>query len=197
MVMNMLAIKAISASFATDMLLAGGQSQNESALAPAIYGLARQPPRHLPNILLTSGNDSAVRTSESKRHAERLRLHGHDVGLPRGLHNPQGHCLGNGNDQQDIMFVGDFGDSGHILNGAEEVGRLYQYAGSLRDNRRFQLLQVDAAVFLEPDLPDRHTLMMCVCREYFSVFGVDAASHRDRTPAGQSYRHQYRFGRCR
>src|SRR6185295_13239879 len=56
--------------FATDVLLASGQGQNESALAIAICSLARQPPRHLANKLFAGGDHATVWSSEAERHAK-------------------------------------------------------------------------------------------------------------------------------
>ena len=71
------------------MLLAGGQGEDESALALLVDGLTDEASGHLADVFFARGDDAAVRTAESKRHAERLRLHGDNICLPGRFYNSQ------------------------------------------------------------------------------------------------------------
>ena len=136
---------------AADVLLAGGERQHESALAVAVARLADQAAGNLAHELLARRHHAAVRSAESERHAERLRLHADDVGLRRRLHDAQRNRLGDRDDQQRAFLVDDLADRGDILNGAEEVRRLDQHAGGLAVDRLVERLQIDAAVLQVAD----------------------------------------------
>src|ERR1700758_3503210 len=79
---------------APNVLLARGERENKSALALLVDGLADQASWHLADIFFPSGYHATVRATKAKRHAERLRFHGDDVGLPWGLHNAKRNGLG-------------------------------------------------------------------------------------------------------
>src|SRR6185312_715758 len=72
-----------------DVLLAGGERQNESALPVAVGGLADKPSGHLPDIGFTRGDHTTVRTTKTKWHTERLGLHGDDICRAWRLDDPQ------------------------------------------------------------------------------------------------------------
>src|SRR6185437_12643242 len=63
---------------AADVLLASRQRQYPAAAAFGVGGLADQPARHLPHMLLTRGEKADMRPAEIERVAERLAFGGDD-----------------------------------------------------------------------------------------------------------------------
>ena len=109
---------------ATNVLFAGGEREHEATFAILIGGLADQPSRQLADKLFASRDHPTVRAAEPRGHAERLRFHGDNIGLPRGLNDSEGHSFRDRNDQHSAMLVGDIRDRRDIFNRAQEVGRL-------------------------------------------------------------------------
>src|SRR5277367_7196621 len=70
-----------SGFLATDVLLASGQRQYESAAAFGIGGLARETAGHLPHEFIAGGDDACEWATITWREAEALRFHGDDVGF--------------------------------------------------------------------------------------------------------------------
>src|SRR5271165_421111 len=106
---------------ATDVLLAGGKRQHESALAVAIASLAHKASWHLAHKLVARSDYTAVRSAETKRHAEGLRLHTYDVGFSRRLHDAKRNRFGDRDDEQRALLVNDCARLSGILDSPEEV----------------------------------------------------------------------------
>ncbi len=66
---------------AADVLLAGGEGEDEAALAVHVVGLADEAAGHLAQEFFLAGDDAAVGAAEAEGYAEGLRLHGDDVGF--------------------------------------------------------------------------------------------------------------------
>src|SRR5437660_5716613 len=105
----------------TDVLLPRGERENESALASTICGLANQPPGHLPDVLLTSRDYTAIWPPEPKRHSERLRLHRNYVCLAGWLYDAKRNRFGNRNHQQSAALVRKFSNATNTFDRPEKV----------------------------------------------------------------------------
>ena len=130
---------------AADVLLPRSQRQNKSAIPCPIDRLPGQPSRHLAHILLLGRDHAAERTAIAERHAERLRLHGDNVGLDRRPHHAERNRLGNRNDQQRALRVRDLRNGRNVFNDAEKVRALDQHAGRLIGDCRLQRFEIDAS----------------------------------------------------
>ncbi len=69
--------------FAADVLFAGGQGQDEPALAIGIHGFPAQAARHLPDVFFTAGEEAQMWPAERHGNTDGLRFAAHDVGLHR------------------------------------------------------------------------------------------------------------------
>ena len=65
---------------AADVLLAGGERQDEAALTLRVDGLAGEPARHLADVLFAAGEEPDVRSAELQPDADRLAFADDDVG---------------------------------------------------------------------------------------------------------------------
>src|SRR5260370_28629685 len=68
-----------SGPFAADVLLARSEREHESALAIGIRSLAREPPGHLPHVLVPRSNHTGERPAVAPRPPETLAFHRDDV----------------------------------------------------------------------------------------------------------------------
>ena len=139
---------------AADVLLAGGQRQDEAAPAVLVDRLAGDPAGHLAQEFLLAGHEAEVGPAEAQREAERLGLAGDDVGpeLARALRaEPSGQGLGDDGHRQGLDAVGGVGEGLDVLDDAEEVRRLIDDGGRLVVERAAELGRVDPAVGAEPD----------------------------------------------
>src|SRR6202008_668928 len=106
-----------------------------------------------------SGDHATIRATTAERHAERLRFHGDDVGLPWRLPNAKGNSLGDRNNQQRAVLVSDFGDAVDVFESAKEVRRLDKDAGGLGRDRLLKFFEVDAATIGKSHCGERHSLV--------------------------------------
>ena len=113
------------------MLLAGGEGEDEAALAVAVGGLSGEASGDLADELFAGGDDSGVGTAVAERHAEGLRFQRDDIGFGGRAHDAERDRLGDGDDQQRALGVDHVGDGGNVFDGAEEVGRLDEHAGGV------------------------------------------------------------------
>ena len=130
---------------AADVLLAGAERQDEAALAVAVLGLADEAARHLAEELFLAGDHAAVGSAESDGDAEALGFEGDDVGLGRGFDDAERDGLGDGDDQQRALLVGDVCDGCHVFDGAEEVWRLDEDAGGVVGDGGVERGEIDSA----------------------------------------------------
>ncbi len=115
------------------MLLAGGQGQDEAALALRIHGLAAEPAGDLAQQRLAAGEQADIGAAEVQAVADRLALGHRDVGahLAGGLQEAVGHRLGGDHDQQGAGRVSGLRYGGDVGDLAEDVGGLDHHAGGV------------------------------------------------------------------
>ena len=160
--------------FAADVLLARGQRQYESAIPCPVDSLAREPARHLPHELLLGCDHTAEWSAIAKRHAERLRLHGNDIGLNGRAHDGQRDGFRYRNDQKRAFRMRDGRDGRNVLNDAEEVRALDKNGCGFFGDGRVQRLQVDAASLrIVANERRRQALMLRVSGEHLAIFRVN------------------------
>ena len=160
--------------FAADVLLARGQRQNKAAIPCPVDRLPGEPARHLAHELFLGRDDAAERAAIAERHAERLRLHGDDVGLDRRPHDAERNRFGNRNNQQRALGVRDLRDGRNIFNDAEEVGALHKHGCGLCGNRSVQRIKIDAAGFgVVANERRRQALVLRVGGQHLAVFGMN------------------------
>ena len=124
---------------AADVLLAGRERQHEAALAVGVDGLARDPARHLADMLFAAGEQADVGAAEVEADADRLAFADHDVGahFAGRLEQAERDRLGHHHDQQRALGVGGVGERLEVGDPAEDVGILHHHrAGLAVDARR-------------------------------------------------------------
>ena len=115
----------------------------------------------------------------------------------RRLDDSERDGLRNRNHQHRAVLVRDLGNRCDVFDRAEEIRRLDQHASGFRSDRLLEFFQVDAAIVVETCDRERHALMRRVGRQHFAIFGMQAARHDHRPPAGQADGHHHAFGRRR
>ena len=118
-----------------------------------------------------------------------------------GLDDAQRDGFGDGDEQQRALGVGDLGDGGNVLDGAEEVGRLDEHAGGLGGDCRIQRGQIypsriDAAVGCVANFADGNLLVLRVGGEDLAVLGMHGAGDDGAVAAGDADGHHHGLGRA-
>ena len=179
-----------------NMLLTRGERQHITPLAIGVLGLANQTPRHLAHELFLARDDSTVRPAKAHRNAKRLRLQRYDVGLRRRSYNAQRNRLGDRHNQQRALGVSDLRNRRHILNRAEEVGRLNQYASRLAGDRRVQSGQIHATILLVANLGNGNLLMLRVGRNHLAILWMHRARDDSLVASGDAHGHHHGLSRA-
>ena len=124
------------------------QRQHEAAPPVGIDGLATQPPRHLADMLLATGEQPQIRPAEVKAVADGLPLGDDDVGphLAGRPDQPERYYLGNDDDQQRPRRVAGSGERRQIGDATEDVGVLHDDAAGVLVDRRCQRREVARGV---------------------------------------------------
>ncbi len=165
--------------FAADVLLAGAERQHEAALAVDVLGLADQAAGHLAQELLLAGDDAAIRSAKTNRHAKALGFQRDNIGLSRRLDDAQRDGFGNGDDQQGTLAVNDLGDCSHVLDDPKEVGRLDQNRGGVILDGRLQRGQIHAArLRVVVELTDVDALVLRRGPQHLAVLRMHGPCHR-------------------
>ena len=137
---------------AADVLLARLQREHEAAPAVGVGGLAGDPARHPPQVLLGGGEKAERGTAEVQAPAERLALADADVDPTRAgrAQDAERDRVDRG-DAESAGAVGCVGERREVLDRAEEVRVRDEHRRGLIVDRRRELAGVGAAVS-EPDL---------------------------------------------
>ena len=93
--------------FAADVLLAGGEGEDVAALAVHVLGFADEAAGHLAEELFLAGDDAAVGAAVAEGDAEALRFQRDDVGLGGRADDAERDGLGDGDDEERALCVGD------------------------------------------------------------------------------------------
>ena len=142
---------------------------------------------------MTPQNGPAI----AERHAERLRLHGDNVGLDRRPHDAERNRLGNRHDQQRALRVRDRRNRRNVFNDAEEVGALDQDGRGLVRDRRFQRFEIDAAgLGVVANQRRRQLLVLRVRRQHLAVLRMHGRGDHGLVAAGHAHGHHDRLGRA-
>ncbi len=88
------------------------------------------------------------------------------------------------------------GDGGNVLDGAEEVGRLDEYAGGLGGDGGIEGGEIDASVGGEGHLGEGKALVLGVGGDDLAILGVDAAGEDGGVASGDAHGHHDGFGRA-
>ena len=113
-------------ALALDVLLAGGQGQDEGALAAAVHRLADQASGHLVDVLLAGSEEAQVGASVGKGYTERLTLADNHVRahLAGGFEERQCSRVGGHADQR-ALGVCCLDEWGVIIDAAKEIRILH------------------------------------------------------------------------
>ncbi len=181
--------------FAADVLLAGGEGEDEAALAGDVLGLADEAAGHLAEELFLAGDDAAVGAAEGEGDAEGLGFERDDVGLDGGLDDAERDGFGDRDDEEGAFGVGDVGDGGDVFYGSKEVRGLDEDAGGVGGDGFCEGFEVDAAGFAEVrHLFGGNLLMLRVGGDDLAVLGVDGAGDDGGVAAGDADGHHDGFG---
>ena len=118
-----------------------------------------------------------------------------DVGLRRRLTMPS-ETASAMETISSAPFCGRFGDRGNVLDGAEEVRRLDQYAGGVVVDRHIEAVEIDAAVLAVTEGRDRHALVARVGGDDFAILGMNGAQPPPPSRPVTRARHHQRLGRA-
>jgi hypothetical protein len=126
------------------MLLTGRERQYEAALALGIDRLAREPPRHLPDMSFAAGEQTDIGPAELEPYADRLPFPDDDIRahLPRRLDEAERDRLGHHRDQQRARRMRRLGDRRQVRDPPEDVGILHDHRAGLVVDARDQPLGV-------------------------------------------------------
>ena len=186
-----------SGLFAADVLLAGGERQNEAAAALHVNGLAGEAAGHLANVFLARGDHANERSAVARSQAETLALHRDDVRLGGRTHRAQRDSFGDSHDQQRFFRMRNFSERRDFFQHAEEIRRLDDDRCNLTAYSGAERSGVQLSRSGECNLLDLQSGIPRVGGEHLAVFRVHRARYQHAAAVGDPLRHQRRFGERR
>src|SRR5207253_9452934 len=107
---------------------------------------ADQTSRHLPDISLARGKKSHMRSAETFRYPQRLRLSSDNV-CGRRLQNTQRYGFTDIDDRERLMLLDNRCNLVRILDGSKEIRRLHHHCSYVLADGAVQLCAIQPAIF--------------------------------------------------
>ena len=146
-------------------------------------------------IFFAGGDDAGVGAAVAGGDGETLQLAGDDIGIGGRLQDAERDGFGEDDDEEGAAAVGDLRRRLHLLDDAEEVGRLDDDRGGQVVHLTLQVFEIDGAGLVDvAEFGDRHALVLRVGIEHFAILGMDAAGDEHAAFAGGADRHHGGFG---
>src|SRR5215831_8400835 len=141
-----------SGFLAANVLLAGGEREDETALSCGVNGLAGQAAGHLADEFVTRCDYPCERAAIARRKTETLRFHCDNIGFGGRLNGAQGNTLCDRDNKQGTGRMSDASDFRTILEHAKKVGRLQNDGAGVSLHGAFERRDIHGAILAVANL---------------------------------------------